>query len=562
MGLLIPMLNGLLTMDFSFMKELPVLGEMLQYLPESILRRDRSLFAVLIGIFAISVILKNVCKYASSLSLSFIGARALHHLRKLLFTRYLEFGKSYFDRTTIGHHSTVFSEFSTLALNPFLRINADIHAVFSLSAYLVLMALISWKLTLFAIPLFIILHFSVRTIIYKIYVHSNLLIDESRALGKKVVETLSIMPLVKASNTEAKERQEYTHLSDRQATLEYRINVLKNLIMPVQELVTLVALVILLSTMLYLLVQGGGTSAPSFMVYFYLVFNSASKFGTLTAARSHIASASGALNEIMKVLDDADKEYVQDGKRIFERLKQGIEFRNLSFSYKDGRKVLQGLNLSIAHGKMTAIVGPTGAGKSTIIQLIMRYYDCTPGTLLVDGTDIREFTAASLRSHIGLVSQDTLLLHESLKANIMYGLSGKSNAELQEAVRRARLSEFIEHLPNGLDTLVGDRGVQLSGGEKQRVSIARSLLKGAEILILDEATSSLDSRTEKFIQEAIDDAMQGRTAIVIAHRLSTIKHADSIAVLENGRCVQQGTLATLLEKPGLFRTLWEEQKFI
>ena len=191
----------------------------------------------------------------------------------------------------------------------------------------------------------------------------------------------------------------------------------------------------------------------------------------------------------------------------------------------------------------------------------MRYYNCPPDSILFDGKDVRDFTLPSYLEHIAIVSQETLLLHDTLGNNICYGLHDVSEKRLQEVVERSRLTDFVAALPEGLDTLIGDRGVKLSGGEKQRVSIARALLKGADILILDEATSSLDSQTEKLIQDAIDDAITGRTAIVIAHRLSTIKHADKIVVIEDGRLVEQGNLDDLLAKKQKFYQLWEEQKF-
>ena len=193
--------------------------------------------------------------------------------------------------------------------------------------------------------------------------------------------------------------------------------------------------------------------------------------------------------------------------------------------------------------------------------MLMRYYGCPASSILLDGEDIRSFTLDSYLSHTALVSQETLLLHASLRNNITYGLHNVSEKDLRSAVERARLGSFVEALPEGLETLIGDRGVKLSGGEKQRVSIARALLKGSDILILDEATSSLDTKTEKLIQEAIDEAVRGRTSIVIAHRLSTIKHADKIVVIEDGRFQEEGTLEELLGKKEAFFQLWEQQKF-
>ena len=264
---------------------------------------------------------------------------------------------------------------------------------------------------------------------------------------------------------------------------------------------------------------------------------------------------------VLEIFNEEGKYFVRGGATTFPGLQHSINFKNLTFSYFDDRQVLQGVSFDVQKGKMTAIVGPTGGGKSTLISLLMRYYDCPPSTLFIDGTDIREFTLESYLGRVALVSQETLLLHDTLRYNITYGLHDVSEERLQEALKRARLQDFIGKLPQGLDTLIGDRGVRLSGGEKQRVSIARALLKNAEILILDEATSSLDSRTEALIQEAIDDAVSGRTSIVIAHRLSTIKHADKIIVVDEGRIAEQGMLQELLEKEGAFFALWEQQRF-
>ena len=313
--------------------------------------------------------------------------------------------------------------------------------------------------------------------------------------------------------------------------------------------------------MLYLMVREGETSPPSFIVYFYLVLNATGKFSMLTNFRSHLASAHGPLKRVSEVLNDQDKYAVPSGDQSFSSLKESIEFKNLNFKFPDGKEVLSQLSFKVEKGSMTAIVGPTGAGKTTIINLLLRFYDCPSGTIFMDGEDVRNFNLESLRKHMSLVSQDVQILHESLRHNVAYGLGDVSDEDVTKAINRARLTEYVSSLPEGLDTMLGDRGVKLSGGEKQRVSIARALLKGVEILILDEATSSLDSETEKLIQEAIDDAISGKTAIVIAHRLSTIKHADKIVVIENGRCVEQGSLDELLESKGRFAEMWEAQRF-
>jgi subfamily B ATP-binding cassette protein MsbA len=282
---------------------------------------------------------------------------------------------------------------------------------------------------------------------------------------------------------------------------------------------------------------------------------------TITSVGSSLAKTSGPREELLKIFDDSDKIFVPEGKKECGGLKRSIEFNHLNFSYIPEVQVLEGVTFTIEKGKITAIVGATGAGKTTLVNLLMRFYDCSSSTILIDGVDIREFTLESLRAHMAFVNQEILLFDDTLKMNITYGAGKVTDEKLVDVAKKARLYDFIMSLPNGFDTLIGERGVKLSGGEKQRTAIARALLKGSEILILDEATSSLDSLTERLIQEAIEEAIKDRTAVIIAHRLSTIRNADKIVVIEDGRVAEQGSLTELMERKGKFWEYWEEQKF-
>jgi len=237
-----------------------------------------------------------------------------------------------------------------------------------------------------------------------------------------------------------------------------------------------------------------------------------------------------------------------------------VRFEHVSFSYEPDREILRDLSFEAPAGKMVAIVGPSGAGKSTISRILFRFYDIDSGRVTIDGQDIRDVTQQSLRAALGVVPQDTVLFNDTILYNIRYGRQGATDAEVHEAARLAQIDAFIGSLPQGYKTMVGERGLKLSGGEKQRVAIARTLLKAPPILMLDEATSALDSHTEKEIQDALDRAAANRTAIVIAHRLSTIVHADSIIVLDKGRLVEQGTHAELIAKDGLYASLWSRQR--
>ncbi|MDD5500475.1 MAG: ABC transporter ATP-binding protein [Candidatus Omnitrophica bacterium] len=236
-----------------------------------------------------------------------------------------------------------------------------------------------------------------------------------------------------------------------------------------------------------------------------------------------------------------------------------IEFKDVWFSYTD-TPVLKGISLEVKYGQMLAIVGPSGTGKSTMVDLIPRFYDPQEGSVFIDGRNVREFDLKSLRDQIGIVSQETILFNDTIKANIAYGKLDASDAEIEEAARRAHAHDFITKFPEGYNTVIGDRGVKVSGGERQRIAIARALLKNAPILVLDEATSQLDSASERLVQEALDRLVSGRTVFVIAHRLSTVRNANKIVVLDKGVVVEQGTHADLLGKNGLYKRLYDAQE--
>jgi ATP-binding cassette subfamily B protein len=237
-----------------------------------------------------------------------------------------------------------------------------------------------------------------------------------------------------------------------------------------------------------------------------------------------------------------------------------LRFEDVRFSYDPERPILKGLSFEVPAGKTVAIVGPSGAGKSTISRLLFRLYDISSGKILIDGQDIRNVTQTSLRAAIGMVPQDTVLFNDTIRYNIRYGRWDASDAEVEEAAQLAQIDGFIRLSPKGYETQVGERGLKLSGGEKQRVAIARTVLKAPPILVLDEATSALDSHTEHEIQEALERVSRGRTSLVIAHRLSTIVGADEIIVLDQGRIAERGTHSALLASGGLYASMWNRQR--
>jgi ATP-binding cassette subfamily B protein len=262
----------------------------------------------------------------------------------------------------------------------------------------------------------------------------------------------------------------------------------------------------------------------------------------------------------MKVLDENPEVADKPGAVPLQVAGGTVRFEAVKFAYEPERTILDGLSFEVPAGKMVAVVGPSGAGKSTISRILLRFYDVAGGRVTIDGQDIRDVTQTSLRAALGVVPQDTVLFNDTILYNIRYGRPEASDADVMEAARLAQIDPFIRALPDGYQTMVGERGLKLSGGEKQRVAIARTILKGPPILMLDEATSALDSHTEKEIQDALDRVSKNRTTLIIAHRLSTIVHADTILVLDKGALVEQGTHAELMAKDGLYASLWNRQR--
>lgn len=560
--LLIPLAKGVIERDFSFLENVPVFKTIIASFPQLLKEaHNTSLFLLLVVTIFSAAVIKNILDYFFRVYVSRQKQKYLFNIKKTVFGRCLSFGKLYFDRTSQGYINQLL-RFLNAIVSLFDGLADLLISIFTFVVYSIIMLRISWELTMFSLMVFPILAYSLRWIIQKIRKTAKAHTDVTIQLSREVFNILSCIALVKAYDKEEDAKAKFNKISDKLRKLDFSLEKKFRIIRPLQEIISLVALLLLISAVAFRFIKGQAGQVSGYLLFFILLRRSIPLFGHFNNFRAQIARTEAPMEKILEVMDDKDKFVVPSGKKVFDGLRRGIEFRNVSFSYSRAMPVLKDVNFTIEKDKMTAIVGPTGAGKTTIISLIIRFYDCPPATIFIDGIDIREFTLESLKSHMTLVSQEIFLFNDTLRNNINYGLERKiSEEELVGAAKKARLHDFIMKLPQGFDTEVGDRGVKLSGGERQRVSIARALIRNSEILILDEATSALDTHTERLIQETIEEAVRGRTTIVIAHRLSTIKHADKVVVIEEGRFVEEGTLGELLEKKGKFFQYWEEQKF-
>jgi subfamily B ATP-binding cassette protein MsbA len=309
------------------------------------------------------------------------------------------------------------------------------------------------------------------------------------------------------------------------------------------------------------LVSGGMVTGAGFIAFIAAFSQITRPLRSFIDQFANINQGVAAGERIFTIIDAQSEVADKEDAREFDGLKQSIELRNVHFSYDGEKEVINNVSLRIGKGETIALVGPSGGGKSTLSELIPRFYDVTKGDILFDGVSIKEYSQESLRSKMSIVSQETVLFNDSIEGNILMGRPTATHSDVVEACKVANADSFIMASPEGYDTNIGDRGTKLSGGQRQRLSIARAVLKNPEILILDEATSALDTESEKLVQDALTNLLKGRTSIVIAHRLSTIYNADRIYVIDQGRVAEEGTHQELLEKGGIYAHLIEMQSF-
>ena len=539
------------------------MNDRLKLFSNSLLLKDTAISTVSAVCVALIVVFsaKNISLYIKNITLSIVQYRLIRDLRNKLYSHFHYLSLSYFNKNKSG-------ELTAVLVNDIDNMRNSLSIMFqklfvepiNIIILMSLLFIVSTKLALIAlliIPVSGIIIFGISHSIRRRSARSQ---AQLAGMTSMIAETIGSMRIVKAFATKGFEINRFAKETQKYYKLMLRRDRLRFVSSPVSETfgATIAALLLWVGARDVLVIES--ISSEDFLRFILLLFSLFQPLKNLTNVVNELQNGLASADRVFAIMDI--KSDIQDVDNAVEvnDLKNTLSFDNVSFSYGDEKdKVLNNINFQINKGEILALVGPSGAGKSTLVDLIPRFYDTLSGSIKIVGKDIKELKINSLRSLMGIVTQETFLFDDSVKANIAYGVENISDEKIKDAAIAANAHEFIEELPNGYNTIIGERGVSLSGGQKQRIAIARAIVKNPPILILDEATSSLDSESEKHVQSAIENLMSERTVFVIAHRLSTVHNANKILVLENGQIVQEGKHDELVNIDGLYKQLHKMQ---
>lgn len=532
------------------------------YINELTVERGASAVLLLLGVFLIFMtLLKTASYFASSAAIIPLRTGLVRDIRTQMYDKIVSLPLGFFSKEKKGDimarmtgdvaevENSIVSSLDMLIKNPIFIV-----------IYFTTLLYISWELTLFTICVMPAVGWIMGVIGRKLKANSLVAQQKNGEATSQMEETLGGLRIIKAFIAEKKMSGRFTKCSNELRSAVMRVSMRQVLAHPVSEFLgTCIIVVVLWFGGTLILGDNSPISAASFIYYLTILYSIINPLKELSKASYSIPRGLASMERIDAVLKADNK--IADGEKGIEipEMKDGIEYKNLTFSYDGERNVLKNINLKIEKGKTVALVGQSGSGKSTMVDLLPRYYDVQEGEISIDGVNIKDMKVKSLRALIGNVNQEAILFNDTFYNNITFGVENATMEQVIEAAKIANAHDFIMATENGYDTNVGDRGCLLSGGQRQRISIARAILKNPPILILDEATSALDTESERLVQEALERLMKSRTTIAIAHRLSTIKNADEICVLRDGEIVERGKHDELIKLDGVYKRLNDMQ---
>ena len=509
----------------------------------------------LLGLYVISAIFS----FVQGFLMTNVAQKITYKIRNDIAVKINKLPMKYFDKKTNGEVlSVITNDIDTLSMNLNQSITHIITAVCTIIGILIMMFSISWQMTLISLVILPIAGILVTNIVKKSQKYFTRQQDYLGHVNGQVEEIYGGLNIVKVFNAEEKVTKDFEKANDELYHSGWKAQFLSGLMHPVMNFISNVGYVAVAVAGGYLAIQGTITvgNIQSFIQYnkqFTQPINQLAQISNMLQAMM------AAAERIFEFLEEPEEEITAKGNIDTSKLKGNVEFKHVKFGYDPDRTIIKDFNASVHEGQKIAIVGPTGAGKTTMVKLLMRFYDVTDGEIDVDGHNVKDFDRGELRKMFGMVLQDTWLFGGTVKENIKYSKEDATDTEVVEAAKAAHVHHFIKTLPNGYNSLINEESTNISAGQKQLLTIARVILADPKILILDEATSSIDTRTEIQIQSAMDNLMKGRTSFIIAHRLSTIKNADLILVMNHGDIVEQGTHDELLAKNGFYADLYNSQ---
>jgi len=538
------------------------LNEKLKYWTNGLILREtaKETLQVLCISILIIFLLKNVFLYLKNITLTIVQFRLITELRNKLYIHFHKLSLSFFNQHKSG-------ELTSIVVNDVANMRQALTIGFqrifvepiNIIAFTALLFIISWKLALIAITIIPLAGFVIVNISRSIRRKSRRTAVKIAGITNIITETLTSMRIVKAFAMEDYEVDRFSNETRNYYNLIFRRARLRSLAPPITETMGVIIGVALLWVGGTEVLNAQGLTSEDFIRFILIMFSGLQPIRSLSNVFAEIQVGAASAERVFVILDNPPTIVDEFDAVIIDTFENKILINDVSFKYESDDTVLKNISFEIEKGSSVALVGSSGSGKSTLADLIPRFYDVNQGAIEIDGQDIRHVTLNSLRRLMGIVTQETILFNDTIKANIAYGQKDVDDKQVIAAATAANALEFIEELPEGLDTVIGEKGVKLSGGQRQRLAIARAIMKNPPILILDEATSALDTESERLVQEALGTLMTDRTVLVIAHRLSTVTNADKIIVLEKGQIKEMGTHDELIQKNGLYSNLYNVQ---